>query len=546
MFDHRLIARLLPLVPALIACSSPATDTESSNASACVGCTSNAAGGAAGSGAMPAPGAAGFPGKAGSAGGAGKKATATGGSTSAAQAGASGASAGAAQGNAGGAAGKPQGAAGSSQGTAGTSQGTAGTSQGTAGTSQGTAGAPQGSAGSPSGSAGASQGAAGSPNAPGDKRVIGYFTAWGVYGRDYHVTDIPAASLTHINYAFANISPEGECVLGDPYADTDKAYPGDTWDPGAKRGSFHQLELLKQQHPKLRTMISIGGWTWSARFSDVALTAASRKKFASSCVAFMTTWGFDGLDIDWEYPVTGGLDTNQYRPEDGHNYTLLLAELRQALDAEGATKGRHFELSIAAPSGPSIYAHMELGALSQSTDFINLMTYDFNGGWSDRTAFNAPLYAVPEDPTADASVRESFNTHSTVTAFAKAGVPKDKIVVGVPFYGRGWSGVTAKNGGLFQPFSGLPQGTWEAGIYDYHDLQKNYVPTLTRSFHDTAKVPWLFDAAKGVMISYDDPQSIAIKGEYVKQQGLGGAMLWELSGDDAQSSLLGALVTSLK
>lgn len=372
-------------------------------------------------------------------------------------------------------------------------------------------------------------------------RIIGYFVAWGVYGRDYHVADIPAEKLTHINYAFANISADGRCELGDPYADIDKFYEGDSWDAGALRGSFHQLQLLKQRHPHLRTLISVGGWSWSGRFSDVALTDASRRAFADSCVEFMMQYGFDGIDIDWEYPVGGGLPTNTTRPEDRANYTLLLAALRERLDEQAPGS----LLTIAAPAGPGIYANLELDRIDDYLDWINVMTYDFHGGWDPVTNFNAPMYPSVADPTSDPVARAGFNVDAAVTGYLGAGVPASKIVVGVPFYGRGWAGVSPTNDGLFQPHTGLPAGTWEPGVFDYHDLAANYVGQCARHVSPEAKVPWLFCAAPardtGVMISYDDPESLAIKRDYMTTAGLGGLMFWELSGDDAASSLLSAL-----
>ena len=139
-----------------------------------------------------------------------------------------------------------------------------------------------------------------------NKKIVAYFVEWGVYQRDYHVADIPAEKLTHINYAFANVSDAGECILYDSYAAIDKFYPGDSWDNGAMRGSFNQLQLLKQAHPHLKTLISVGGWTLSGKFPAVAATAQGRETFARSCRVY-ATYGFDGIDIDWEYPVSGGL-----------------------------------------------------------------------------------------------------------------------------------------------------------------------------------------------------------------------------------------------
>jgi chitinase len=256
----------------------------------------------------------------------------------------------------------------------------------------------------------------------------------------------------------------------------------------------------------------------------------------------MIKYGFDGVDIDWEYPVGGGLASNKTRKEDRTNYTLLLAELRRQLDVQGKEDRRSYLLTIAAPAGPATMAHLELDKIHPHLDWINLMTYDFHGGWSPITHFNAPLFAVRDDPTPDESERLYFNVASAVQAYLKAGVPAEKLVVGVPFYGRGWDGVPDRNRGLYQkPAPNLPRGTWEAGVFDYKDLARNHVGKYARHWHEEAKVPWLFDAKTGIMISYDDPESLRAKAEYILHQKLGGVMFWELSGDDAESSLLKAL-----
>jgi chitinase len=376
---------------------------------------------------------------------------------------------------------------------------------------------------------------------PADRRIVGYFTAWSVYGRNFHVADIPADRLTHVNYAFANVSAQGECSLGDPYADIDKFYAGDSWEAGALRGSFNQLARLKQAHPHLRTLISVGGWTWSGRFSDVALDPAARTRFAASCAAFIDRYGFDGVDIDWEYPVGGGLAGNTSRPEDKHNYTLLLQELRAQLDALAARTGRAYLLTIAAPAGPGIMANLEIAALGAVLDWINVMSYDFHGSWSPLTNFNAPLYPSAADPSSDPDIRQRFNADAAIRGYLAAGAPRGKLVLGVPFYGRGWAGVPDVGHGLYQAHTGVPTGTWEAGVFDYADLARNYVPTYQRYVHPEAGVPWLYSPQAGVMISYDDPESLGRKVDYVVANGLGGAMFWELSGDSDDWALLGAL-----
>lgn len=372
-------------------------------------------------------------------------------------------------------------------------------------------------------------------------RVVGYFTYWSVYAPDYHVADIPADKLTHINYAFANISAAGECVYGDAYADVEKVYEGDSGDEGSLRGNFNQLAKLKERHPHLKTLISIGGWVWSGRFSDVALTDESRQKFVSSCVDFMQRHGFDGIVVNWEHPVDGGLDSNTTRPEDTQNFTLLVAEFRRQLDALGAADDRHYLLTIDAPPGPGKSGHIELDKVTEDLDWINLTSYDFHGPWSKRTNFNSPLYSSSDDPRNGSGEHDPFTVDAAAQAFVDAGVPAEKIVIGVPFFGRGFKGVPASNHGLFQPHAGVPEGSRGEGIYDWEHISRDYLGAYDRQWHDDAKVPWLYDAREQIMITYDDPDSVALKADYVRQHDLGGVMIWELSADDDKGSLIDAL-----
>ena len=365
-------------------------------------------------------------------------------------------------------------------------------------------------------------------------RVVGYFASWGIYDRGYFVTDIPAAKLTHLNYAFAFISESGEIALGDAWADTQFPYPSDKDDQPLK-GNFHQFQLLKQAHPSLQTLISIGGWTGSATFSDVALTDASRKKFAASVVAFMTRYGFDGADIDWEYPTGGGDAGNIERPEDKDNFPLFLAELRSQFDAQEAKDGHHYLLTIALGSDRSAYQPLDWAAITPSLDWVNVMTYDMAGSWSNMTDFNSPLYAAGDHNSDDITLRSLVGLD----------VPADKLVMGAPFYGVGWSGVAPANNGLHQAFTGIPDGTSEAGSFDYYDLAANYVGKYPRFWDDTAESPWLYDKATGTMIAYDDPESMGKKAEYVRSMRLGGMMFWEISQDTQDSALLTAIYDGL-
>lgn len=380
----------------------------------------------------------------------------------------------------------------------------------------------------------------------GEERIVAYYIEWGIYGRDYQPMDIPADKITHINYAFANIGADGRIALGDPYAAIDKYYEGDTWDQ-PYRGTYNQINnVLRGQYPHLRTLISVGGWTWSGRFSDVALTAESRSVFAESCVEFIRTYNFDGVDIDWEYPVCCGLGSNTYRPEDRENYTLLLQELRTQLDAAAAEDDRTYLLTIAAPAGYDKIANLEPDGIAASCDWINVMTYDLHGAW-DMTATNhhSKLYANPDDP-GDDEIAERYNVASSIQTYLDAGVPASELVVGLPFYGRAWGGVGSANGGLFQPGTTVPPGTWDdwssgsTGINDWFEIEEFIASgEYTRYWDDHSKVPWLYSPTRhgGHFVSYDDEESVQYKVDYVRDLGLGGYMFWEITADRNETLL---------
>lgn len=377
------------------------------------------------------------------------------------------------------------------------------------------------------------------------QRIVGYYPSWAIYARSYFVTDIPAEHLTHINYAFANISG-GEVVLGDAYADIDRFYPGDCWDPGCERGNFRQLRLLKEQHPHLRTLISVGGWTWSENFSDAAATPAARELFANSCAQFVIEHGFNGVDLDWEYPVFGGDWDVEHRPEDGANLTLLCQRIRAKFDSLETLYGRPYLLTLATSAGLDHVANLELPQLAQAVDFINVMTYDFQGPWSPFTGFNSPLYADSLDPFPEPA-HTSANLDAAMQAYIAGGFPREKLSAGMAFYGRGFGNVANVNNGLYASFSGVsPFGTWENGMFDYWQLKENYVNLngYTRYWRAPSRVPWLYNPASHVMISYDDTASIREKARYVLSELLGGAMFWELAAD-RDGELLAALYDEL-
>lgn len=372
---------------------------------------------------------------------------------------------------------------------------------------------------------------------PADRRVVAYYPSWAIYARDVHVADLPAEQTSDLVYAFADVSADGECAHFDRFADVEQVYPGE--DPAIPySGNFGQLTELKAAHPHLRTVLSVGGWTLSTHFSDAAASPAAREDFIESCVAMMLAYGFDGLDFDWEFPVSGGLPTNVTRPEDRENLTALVAATRARLDAEEISAGRPLSLSLAVPAVPALAANFDLAALADDVDWVFLMAYDLQGPWSPVTAFAAPLFAPGDGAPASS---DTLNAAAAVARTVDAGVPSDKVVLGVPLFGRGFSNVGADADGLFQPFSGVPEGTYEAGIFDYADLAANYVGWFDRFWHDDARAPWLHHPIRREFISYDDRDSVLAKGGFAVDANLGGLGAWQVAMDDPAFTLTHAM-----
>lgn len=330
--------------------------------------------------------------------------------------------------------------------------------------------------------------------------------------------EIAAQKLTRINYAFANIQ-NGRIVEGAP---TDAA-------------NFAALNALKHENPSLTVLVSVGGWLWSGNFSDTVLTKQSREVFIDSVISFIEKYNLDGLDIDWEYPGQIGAG-NKFRPEDKQNYTAVLKELRQRFNHEQQKLHRPLYLSIATGSDMDFLQHTEMGKVQKYVDTVNLMAYDYyEPADAGVTGHNAPLFTNPDDPkhaSADKSVQE----------YEAAGVPPGKIVLGVPFYGHEWGQVPDKNHGLFQPGKPVP------GAYAGY---ANIVATLlkpesgyVRYWDSDSAVPYLYNPAAQIFVSYDDPQSMALKCQYAVDHNLGGIMFWDYQGDST-GKLLDTIDTTL-
>ncbi|PZT76696.1 MULTISPECIES: glycoside hydrolase family 18 chitinase [unclassified Streptomyces] len=374
-------------------------------------------------------------------------------------------------------------------------------------------------------------------NQTGDKVNLGYFAEWGVYGRNYHVKNLDtsgsAAKITHINYAFGNVQG-GKCTIGDSYADYEKAYTADqsvdgvadTWDQPL-RGSFNQLRKLKAKYPHIKVLWSFGGWTWSGGFGQASQNAAA---FADSCYKLVEDprWAdvFDGIDIDWEYPNACGLTCDTSGPD-------ALKKLTTALRAKF---GKDYLVTAAITADGSEGGKIDLAdyaGAAQSLDWYNVMTYDFFGGWDKQgpTAPHSPLTSYNGIP------KDGFNSAAAIAKLKAQGVPASKLLLGIGFYGRGWTGVTqAAPGGTA---TGPAPGTYESGIEDYKVL-KNTCPstgTIAGTAYAHCGTNWW---------SYDTPATIEAKMAWAKNQGLGGAFFWEFSGDTSNGELVSAMNSGLK
>ena len=348
--------------------------------------------------------------------------------------------------------------------------------------------------------------------APGEAdryRIVAYVAGWST----------PAVmhleKVTHVNLAFARIAASGQVALTD----------------GRVEANLTRLVGLKKANPRLKVIVSIGGWMADG-FSDAALTDASRSRFSDSAVQLLRQFSADGVDIDWEYPGQG-IAGIKYRAEDRQNFTRLLKALRDKLNAASAAQGRggddRYTLTIAS-ADREYFEHTEMDKLHVYLDWINVMSYDFFNSLTPTTGHHAGLYraaaAGPIDRDADASVKQHL----------AAGIPAGKIVLGVAFYGRGFAGVRPIGNGLRQPYERFESA------HDYSELADKFIGRqgFVRYWDDRAKAPYLWNSASRTFITYDDPQSIRIKAQYVKAHHLGGMMFWELS-EDRNDELLDAV-----
>lgn len=348
--------------------------------------------------------------------------------------------------------------------------------------------------------------------------IIGY-----VFPRERVIAaaEVDAARLTHVNYAFANVA-DGRVVEG---------FAKDA-------ENLRVLTGLRGANPAFKVLVSVGGWTWSGGFSEAAATPESRARFVASAVDFVRRHDLDGFDVDWEYPGLPGFG-NPHGPRDKANFTRLMAELRVALDADAKTRGRSVLLTMAAGAFKQFLEQTEMDKVAASVDFVNLMTYDFRVEDDPVAGHHANLFPHPADDkkgSADGAVRD----------FLAAGVPADKLVLGVPFYGRAWrsEGGDAAARGLYQP-AARPAERIDTG---YAKLAAERIGRagFGRLWDPVAQAPYLWSPEARVFVSYEDPESLRAKCRYIRERGLAGVMFWEYFADQPGGVLLGTLHEELR
>ena len=273
------------------------------------------------------------------------------------------------------------------------------------------------------------------------------------------------------------------------------------------------------QNRKLKTLLSIGGATFSPNFAIPASSAAGRRMLASSAVNLVQNLGLDGLDIDWEYPM----NTTQ-----ASDLTLLLQEIRCALNYYGNSMATpyNFTLSVAGPGGPSNYEMLDLLAMDKYVDFWNLLAFDYTGPWSTNAGNQAAFWNSPSNPAST-----PFNTIDAIDYYTLQGIASGKIVLGMPVYGRSF----ANTNGLGESYKGVGNGTREAGIYDFKSLPLDGAVVY---YDNSTGSSYSYDPVMRELVSYDTVMVAGQKATEVKQRGLGGMMFWESSADGSGNNSL--------
>ena len=402
-------------------------------------------------------------------------------------------------------------------------------------------------------------------------RNVMYYGDWSIYTgqKNFYPSNIDIKSISHLTFAFLDMDSNGDLVLVDEYADFKTVFLPELKDVkfGAPyAGVLGEIAILKVKYPHLRVGISVGGPERSGYFSEIAKDKVKRRNFVVNIVKFMDYLGYDFIDIYWDHPTIirksytnekGEIinEVNSGSPEDTENFTLLLEEIRNELNRIGNPIGKYFELSVALSVSPELMSKIEYDRILDIVDFANLMTFDLNGGWNSYTGHQTPLYtneAYINDTMLDAKNSVDICIKYLEETYGNL-IDMEKILIGVAPYTRAWSGVKddgldKNNPGLYA--SAIPNsvksadGT-ESGIYGFEDIPsliKEY--DLIQYFDNKAKAAYYYSPTTGYFFSCDNEESVAAKGKYVKEKGLGGLVGW-MASYDGDNTITKAMFNSL-
>lgn len=356
------------------------------------------------------------------------------------------------------------------------------------------------------------------------KEIVAYFGSWKIYAAGYNIANVPADKITTLVYSFVNVDSQGNLLLTDQWADTDKRFsdPGtfvtsaDSWN-GPQReyyGNFGQMKDLKAKYPNLKIEVALGGWTLSKNMSDAVLPQ-NQQNFCNSVLAFLQKYTFfTGVTIDWEYPSSSGKnygnDGNVSRTDDPKNFLLFVQKLKSVL-------GNKYDISSCFSADPK-KLDFDLKPFVSLFKRFDVMTYDMNSSsWGDKiTGHNTNV--LPASYC-------SFSVTGAVDCMLQKGVPSEKIVIGVAAYSRGF----ANSKGPGTPCSGtVTDMSYEQGVVNYKALP---LPGAIEYFDPIAIASYTYDENKQFVNSYDSTITAAIKSKLVNDRNLGGVIMWELAGD---------------
>lgn len=387
-----------------------------------------------------------------------------------------------------------------------------------------------------------------------EKKVIGYFGNWHGYktdyqpdhpdynyaqgiinGKGYDPINVPYELLTHVNYGFIIIDEDGNLASNDPWAD----YGDDK--EGGGRNYINQIIQYANEHDTY-TMFSIGGWNnsvYDKGFDIITETPEIMDRFTTQIVDFLLEFGFDGVDVDWEFPEND---------EEKEKFVALIKQIREKLTAAGIERDTYYQLSIAVTANHEKMEFVDPVEVNQYVDTFNVMSYDFRGGFDNQTGHHAALYPNPAD------LDQKFNTSSAMEEYANVyNIPKHKLLVGFAYYSRGFANV--EEGVVGAPSSGVPLGgTWDdpdemSGLKTWFQLkefeaqaQSDAYPHLSYHWDSHAKAPYIYDAENKEFYTYENILAISHKINYTIDNGYGGAIIWELAHDTQETAELTTLI----